>query len=479
MYLDLRKESTTPLNFTRSINLAVSERGLNALRHAEHEGLEDAVLQNSIPMHGRMIHDIDKKENLTENAQLYDVHGRSIQAADRTDLNRRLLDALAKMSNVSMFFNHRLTGADFKEKKAWFEKRPDTKDALPNGQRAPEIEIDFDLLLGADGAHSAVRHHLMKYTRINFAQEYIDTLWCEFRIAPRRNKSNIDDTFALSPSHLHIWPGKYHMFIAIPSLDKSFTCTMFASQGTFEILDDQRDELLSKFFAANFPGVTPDLIPTDELLAQFSRNPHLPLVSIRCRPHHVAGSAVILGDAAHAMVPFYGQGLNAGLEDVRVLFEVLDRHNVWPSRPVPTAELPVGVDRLSTVEARRARALRKYTEQRAPDAAAICDLALQNYREMRADVVSPLYLVRKAAEEALSRWAPWTGWQTQYRRVSFTNQRYSEVVRSVRRQTRVLWFMMMLSTAFGAWLLRWVWRFKRVKLTAQWLATIFQRILSL
>ena len=139
----------------------------------------------------------------------------SIQAVDRRGLNTRLLDELEKMPNVSFFFNHKLTGADFNKNKAWFEKRSSTKQDL-HQSRATEIEISFDLMIGADGAHSSARYHLMKYTRVNYQQEYIDTLWCEFRIPPQ--PSDAGGGFRLSPNHLHIWPAGDFMFIAIPSL---------------------------------------------------------------------------------------------------------------------------------------------------------------------------------------------------------------------------------------------------------------------
>ena len=324
------------------------------------------------------------------------------------------------MSNVKLFFNHKLTGADFKKKTAWFERR--MEEPAGEDRRAPEIEVNFDFLIGADGAHSATRYHLMKFARVSYQQEYIDTQWCEFQIQP------LNSDFAISPHHLHIWPGTHFMFIAIPSLDKSFTCTMFAPQATFETLSEDPASLVFDFFASSFPGVSPELISEEDLVAQFSRNPHLPLITIKTSPYHYKSSAVIVGDAAHAMVPFYGQGMNAGLEDVRVLFEVLDKHGVYD------AALAQSTSR----ESLREDALSRYTGQRTPDAFAINDLALQNYYEMRAGVTSRTYLYRKWAEETLSKYFPSLGWHTQYSRISFGNQRYSEVVKRTRRQGQIL-----------------------------------------
>ena len=265
----------------------------------------------------------------------------------------------------------------------------------------------------------------MKFSRLNYQQEYIDTLWCEFHIPPR----SLDSSFAIDQNHLHIWPGGSFMFIAIPSLDKSFTCTLFAPANHFKSISENPEQKLVKFFHKNFPGVCPDLISTSDLQKQFQENPHLPLISIKCRPYHYKSGVVILGDAAHAMVPFYGQGMNAGLEDVRVLFDILDKHGIYDSSSRH--------DAISRDQAREA-ALDDYTSQRAPDAAAINDLALRNYEEMRSGVQSPLYKLRKWMEELVNVYIPSLGWRTQYTRVSFENQRYSEVEKAVHRQGQIL-----------------------------------------
>ncbi|RYP59529.1 hypothetical protein DL769_008489 [Monosporascus sp. CRB-8-3] len=384
---DLRDPSTTPLNFTKSINLALSERGINAMRHADHPDLLGHVFSATIPMRGRMIHGRRPAGELYEEPQDYDVHGRTIFAVDRAGLNRRLLDILEAMPNVKFFFNHKLTGADFKRCKAWFEVRRSSD----SGDRPREIEVNFDFMLGADGAHSAVRYHLMKFTRMDYQQEYIDTLWCEFQIKPAKKPrySGMDSRFRISPNHLHIWPGKQFMFIAIPSEDGSFTCTLFLPGAEFAYLD------------------------------------------IKCRPYHFSSSVVILGDAAHAMVPFYGQGMNAGLEDVRILFSILDKHsNAESNNP----EDPTSFD----AAVRRDLALAEYSALRVPDAHAINDLALQNYVEMRASVLSPTYRLRKLLEEFMSVHVPILGWHTKYSRVSFGNERYSEVVTKSDRQGKIL-----------------------------------------
>lgn len=414
------------------------------MRHAGSKGLLDAVLKDTIPMHGRMIHGQDSKGTLTEESQLYDVHGRFLRAVDRNGLNNILLDELDKMSNVKTNFNYKLTGADFDRQKAWFELKTSTPDT---GGRPREIEVNFDIVLGCDGAHSRVRYDMMKFVRMNFEQSYIDVLWSEFMVPPAADEASSQevsasakDGFKTSPNHLHIWPSEDKMFIALPNLDKSFTCTLFAPSATFHELE-QRPETIESFFKHHFPGAA-ELVGAGKLRAQFSHNPHLPLISIKCSPHHYTSTGVIIGDAAHAMVPFYGQGMNAGLEDVRVLFEHLD------AQP-------------STSEG-RAKALEAYSKNRVPDAHTINDLALANYWEMHAGVRSPLYLFRKRVEEFLSDKLPSTGFATQYSRVSFSNQRYSEVAKAVSRQGKVLVRGMMgLAVPAMGWLAFVAWRWQR------------------
>jgi kynurenine 3-monooxygenase len=380
--------------------------------------LADAVLADTFPMHGRMIH-VRKKGEYVRQAQAYDARGRvsshhcfhkavteteqNLLAMDRTGLNKTLLDHLDSMPNVKFFFHRKLVSVDFRKKLAWFENRTKTDPA-----KSDDIEVTFDLLIGADGAHSAVRYHLMKFVPMSYHQEYIDKLWCQFHVP-----ATPDGDFRLPGNYLHIWPQDDAMFIALPNLDNTFTSTLFLTRSGFEQLDASGEVV--KYFDEKFPGVVPDLITEAELRKQFKEHDHLPLISIKCSPYHFGSTGVIIGDAAHAMVPFYGQGMNAGLEDVRVLFEFLDS---FPND--------------------QAKALDEYSKQRIPDAQTINDLALGNYQEMASDVKKPLYLLRKWIEEKLYLYVPSIGWATQYSRVTFSNMRYSEVRDSADRQARVL-----------------------------------------
>ena len=262
------------------------------------------------------------------------------------------------------------------------------------------------------------------------------------------------------------------MFIAIPNRsDKSFTCTLFMPGSLFSDLDaqdaadtaanektshegKQTECAIVSFFRENFPSVLDQgAVDPDDLVRQYQRNPHLPLVSINCTPYHYKDSCVILGDAAHAMVPFYGQGMNCGLEDVRVLFDFLDRDdNVGAAIGEEGANKELG-ERARQDDSGNAKppqtnkppndrqsALSAYTSHRVADTHTITHLSLQNYTEMRSHVLhSPFYKLRKSLEELLSVHAPWTGFQTQYARVSFeSGQRYSEALGAVEWQGRCL-----------------------------------------
>ncbi|KAF3936596.1 hypothetical protein ABW19_dt0207680 [Dactylella cylindrospora] len=392
---DLRNPDNRSLNFTKSINLAISERGINGLRSVDPE-LTESILEDAIPMHGRMIHDKRGRQS----SQKYDVHKRFIRAIDRSKLNERLLDELDRMNNVELKFNHNLRTLSLEKNEAIFERK------LSNGDYE-NVRVQADLFIGADGAHSQTRRQMMKYVRLNYSQEYIDSLWCELQIPPDPETGD----YKLNPNHLHIWPRQTFMFIALPNQDKSFTCTLFMPESMFK--DIVGPDTLLEFFKREFPDVIP-LIGEDKLIADYLKNQKLPLISVKCNPYHYKGKCVIIGDASHAMVPFYGQGMNCGFEDVRILWDHICNDQTMNE------------------------ALENYTTERHPDCTVINDLAMNNYIEMRASVTSISYIMKKSFQEFLYSWFPCFGVRTLYSMISFSNIRYSEVIKRVKRQERIL-----------------------------------------
>ncbi|EWC46231.1 hypothetical protein DRE_04609 [Drechslerella stenobrocha 248] len=354
---DLRNPENRSLNFTKSINLAISERGINGLRTVDPE-LTESILDEAIPMHGRMIHDHRGRQS----SQKYDVHKRFIRSIDRSRLNEKLLDELDRMSNVELKFSHNLKSLSLEKNEAVFERR------LNSGEYE-NVRMQADLFIGADGAHSQTRRQMMKYVRLNYSQEYIDSLWCEFQIPPHPETGD----FQLDPNHLHIWPRQTFMFIALPNQDRTFTCTLFMPEEMFKNIVGP--EALVSFFKKEFPDVV-SLAGEDGLIGDYLKNQKLPLISLKkCNPYHYKGKCVILGDASHAMVPFYGQGMNCGFEDVRVLWEHICN------------------------DTNLADALDNYTSERYPDCITINDLAMNNYVEMRASLQQhPVFRGDKAGQ---------------------------------------------------------------------------------
>lgn len=316
----------------RSINLALSQRGRKALAAV---GLEEKVLATAIPMRGRMLHDIRGKISVV----LYDpCNNQCLYSVGRRQLNEVLLDACDKFPNIQCHFEHKLTSANLREGSMEF--------------RNPQEEVisaAADLIVGCDGAFSSVRQQLVRLPGFNYSQEYIETGYLELCIPSKLND------FQMPANYLHIWPRNSFMMIALPNQDKSFTVTLSMPFEVFAQI--QNKEQLLDFFRKNFGDALP-LIGEEQLIKDFFKTRPQHLVSIKCRPYHYADKALILGDAAHAMVPYYGQGMNAGMEDVTLLTGILDK------------QLPLD------------EALAQFTESRWRDAFAICDLAMYNYVEV-------------------------------------------------------------------------------------------------
>lgn len=369
----------------RSINLAMSTRGLDALERA---GLAADVRAHGVPMHGRMIHERDG--DLVFQRYSNDPH-HHLLSVDRDRLNATLLDAAEREAGVSLRFGHKLVDVALGSDAVTFEH---------DGAR---VEARHPVVLGADGAYSAVRARLQRTDRFHYEQDYLEHGYKELTIpaAP-------DGTPRLDTDALHIWPRGGHMMIALPNPDGTFTCTLFWPFGGpsgFETIDTATE--VADVFARDFTdalGLVPDLAE------QYLRNPTSSLVTIRCAPWNLGGRALLLGDAAHAVVPFYGQGANAALEDVTILLDLLDEtDDDW------------------------ARAFATFATTRKPDADALADLALDNFVEMRDKVASPLFRAQTRMRQAAERLLP-RRYVPLYEMVTFSRTPYAEAVRRAERQ---------------------------------------------
>ncbi|CAE7221146.1 unnamed protein product [Rhizoctonia solani] len=379
---DMREPEAKANLSLRSINLAISSRGISALCVVD-PAIADRFMQNVIPMHGRMIHD-----NLGRcQSQLYDRNGQCINSIDRGLLNIGLLDEVSNYSNIRLHFRTKLTTIDFDSRVATFA----------TGEKL--VHVDFDLCVGADGSYSNVRRQMMRVVRMDYQQEYLPHDYIELSIPPGRGVTG-EPAFLLDPNHLHIWPRHSFMLIALPNKDRSFTCTLFAPTKDLDQLDTT-DKFVA-WFDVHFRDAL-EHIGRDRLVASFERNPRNSLICVKANPYHYKDRAIIIGDAAHAMTPFYGQGLNCGLEDVRVLMNTLLSFGV--SSTVSATEAPSEDKQLS-------QALAYYSEHRHQDLVAICDLAMGNYVEMRHSVTTPIYRLRKWIDGMLASFAPALPWQS-------------------------------------------------------------------
>ena len=379
----------------RSINLALSVRGITALEHA---GLSEGVLEDAIAMRGRMMH--SRGGELVH--QPYSaIPGESINSVSRGGLNLKLLEAADVESNVALHFDHRLRDVELTD-----DDRAIAIFDTPNG----EVRAEPDLIIGADGAFSGVRGRLQRTERFSFSQSYLEHGYKELTIPP-----NANGDFAVDPHALHIWPRGGSMMIALPNPDRSFTCTLFwplEGDHSFAALpDDAPDEQILAFFGREYGDAVP-LMPT--LLQDYRTNPTSSLVTIRCNPWHWSSRVVLIGDASHAIVPFYGQGMNAAFEDCRIFDELVDKH---------------GAD--------FATLLPEFSRLRKPHADAIADMALTNFVEMRDKVGSKMFLLRKKLEKLLHRVFP-KQFLPLYNMVSFSNIPYADAREDARRQDVVL-----------------------------------------
>jgi len=372
----------------RSINLALSTRGIRAL---EEVGLAGETKEMAIPMHGRMMH--DPSGNLT--FLPYGKQGQYIHSISRGDLNRMLIDKAVK-KKVEFFFQHKCMGVNPEETTITFQTPADSS-----------FKKTFDLIIGADGAFSAVRASLQITDRFNYSQSFLEHGYKELTIRPGKTGD-----FILEKNALHIWPRESFMMIALPNPDGSFTCTLFFPfEGGNSFAALENDQGVLDFFRKAFPDVVKNM---PDLISDFNSHPTGSLVTIKCFPW-VYGKTFLIGDAAHGIVPFYGQGMNAGFEDCRILNQLLDTHgDHWP------------------------QVLKAFQQSRKRDGDAIARLALDNFIEMRDLVADPDFLLRKKIEARLHELYP-EKWIPLYSMVTFhDNISYSQAYAAGKKQEKIM-----------------------------------------
>ena len=371
----------------RSINMALSNRGLRAL---EHIGLAETMKQMAIPMHGRMMH--SPKGELT--FQSYGKNGQYINSVSRSGLNMMLMGE-AEKQGVHFFYEYKCEDVDFEKSEIKFQTY------------GSHMTKKFDLIIGADGAFSAVRIAMEKKGLVKSTLDELEHGYKELRIPP-----SDAGTFLLQKNALHIWPRESFMLIALPNPDATFVCTLFLphkGDASFKKLKSKED--IESFFKTHFADAIP-LMPT--LIEDFRDNATSSLVTVRSFPWTV-NNTLLIGDAAHGIVPFYGQGMNAGFEDCFVLNQLLDKHqDDW------TKILP------------------EFQELRKPDNDAIAQLALDNFVEMRDLVADEDFLLRKKIESKLHDLFP-EKWIPLYSMVTFEEgMRYSEALAAGKLQQKVM-----------------------------------------
>lgn len=374
----------------KSINLALSDRGWRGLEGA---GIGDDIRKVAIPMSGRLMHAVDG----TLTYQPYGKDGQAIYSVSRGVLNQTLVRCAADQPGVQLYFSHRCKDVDLNSNTISFI----------NEENGELVEKKYDRIFGTDGAFSAVRTRLTKVDRFDFSQTYLSHGYKELEIP-----SNPDGTHRLRPDCLHIWPRGEFMMIALPNMDGSFTCTLFiAFEGKYSFEHLKTEDQVRAFFHEHFPDALP-MMP--ELTQDFFANPNASLVMTKVNPWNYKDQVCLMGDAAHAIVPFYGQGMNCGFEDCTVLNQLLEKHNEnWTD------------------------AFAEYSKVRKPAGDAILELALRNYIEMRDKTGDPAFLLQKKIEARFSAKYP-EKWIPLYTQVTFSHIPYAEALASGDRQEAIM-----------------------------------------
>lgn len=372
---DIRK-----INFTgRSINLVLSDRGLRALKEVN---LDQEIIKIGIPVDKRCIH--TGQDTLTY--QSYGKDGEVIYSLSRGLLNKKMVD-LAVAEGIDFHF----------ESKIWDVTLSTATLHTGQEERGEWTEIKHDLVFGADGAFSRIRHRMQRQSMFNYSQEFLQLGYKELHIP-----ANPDGTHKLDKHSLHIWPRGQFMLMALANLDGTFTCTLFMphdGDNSFASLKNEQD--LVRFFAEHFPD-TKEVIPN--LVEDFFKNPTSYLVTMKCYPWTYADKVALIGDACHAIVPFYGHGMNAGFEDITVLTEMMSKYgDDW------------------------ANLLNDYENSRKPDTDAIAELSYRNFIEMSSKTADPKFILQKKIERWFSEKHP-DKWVPLYGMVTFSHQPYSEAL---------------------------------------------------
>ena len=373
----------------RSINLVMSNRGWKTL---EDIGLDEEIRSIGIPVDKRGIH-LQDGSYVTQN---YGKEGEAIFSLSRGILNRKMID-LAEKSGVEFFFNQKI----------WDVTLATATLHVGETERGEWTEIKFDKVFGADGAFSRIRHKMQRQSMFNYSQEFMKIGYKELHIP-----ANPDGSHKIDKNSLHIWPRGEFMLMGLSNLDGSFTCTLFMpfeGENSFEQLQDEKS--LVDFFATYFPD-TAAVIPN--LVEDFFKNPTSYLVKMKCYPWTYKDKVALIGDAAHAIVPFYGQGMNAGFEDITILNDLIAQYgNNWQT------------------------IFTEYEKSRKPNADAIAELAERNFNEMSAKTADENFLLQKKIEKWFSDKHP-EKWMPLYSRVTFSLQPYSEALAIGESQNQIM-----------------------------------------
>lgn len=384
---DIRKAE---ISAGKSINLATSDRGWKAL---DTVGIGDEIRKMAIPMTGRMMHDL--QGNLSY--QPYGKEGQAIYSVSRGGLNAKMMSIAEEIGKAKIFYNEKCVDADLVNGIVYTE----------NTETGEKKEYKADVVFAADGAFSAVRYNAMqKLERFDYSQRFIDDGYREILLP-----ANSDGSYPIEKNALHIWPRGRFMLIALPNEDGSFTCTLFMpmkGEKSFESLKTSED--ISNFFKTTFPDFY-NMMP--DIADKWGNHPLSSLAIIRCYPW-TYGKTALMGDAAHATVPFYGQGMNCGFEDCTVMWQLMQKHKEdWP------------------------KVFEEYQFLRKPDGDGVQDLSLHNYLVMRDHVADPKFLLQKKIEAHFSEKHP-DKWMPLYSQVTFSNIRYSEAWRVGQKQDEIM-----------------------------------------